>query len=225
MSLHESVRIGDHASVLSLLEAGTYNVNDLDDKKRTAMHLASWRGDDTITDMLLKHGANCRLEAMDAFTALHFAAQAGAIHCCELLLAADPSLLELKVSKGNKTALHLAISKGHIDVVRLLVEAGADVKAKVKQGMDALALATTCTNNKDAIIAILSNATTNKKLSKSATIEDPILQPAIVEPAVEPAAAVKRRVLEVNTSAVPVLMHKKKAKVEATAFLSHLADE
>lgn len=48
--------------------------------------------------------------------------------------------MNAKPESGN-TALIQAVDRGHPDVVRLLVEKGADLNAKNKDGMTALSLA------------------------------------------------------------------------------------
>jgi ankyrin repeat protein len=76
---------------------------------------------------------------MDGFTALHFTYNAA---CAELLLKKDPTLINAKIWKGSKTALHLAVSKGSTDVafVMCLLDHGADVMAKTKDGVTPLDL-------------------------------------------------------------------------------------
>jgi hypothetical protein len=77
--------------------------------------------------------------AMDHFTALHFTNDTA---CAELLLKSDPGLINRTISKGNKTALHLAVSKGSTDLslVTCLLKHGADVTARTYQGVTPLDL-------------------------------------------------------------------------------------
>jgi ankyrin repeat protein len=81
------------------------------------------------------------LLAMDDFTALHFSAQqadSGAI--IEKLIEHDKTLLNAKITKGAKTALHLAVLKGNSSNVETLLKLGADYSLKTSNGETALDL-------------------------------------------------------------------------------------
>ena len=53
----------------------------------------------------------------------------------------DKSLLSQRVTKGNKSALHLAILKDKVQIVSTLIELGADLSAKTGSGQLPMALA------------------------------------------------------------------------------------
>src|SRR6516162_8666350 len=57
------------------------------------------------------------------------AAKAGDTERLKALLATDSSLLEAR-DKDQSTPLHCAAWKGHCEIVKLLLEAGADVNAE-----------------------------------------------------------------------------------------------
>lgn len=63
------------------------------------------------------------------------------ISCIELLIKKDKSLLSQRVTKGNKSALHLAIAKDKVEVVSTLIRLGADLNAKTGSGQLPMTLA------------------------------------------------------------------------------------
>lgn len=140
--LHNAVRCGTLEECQRLIGAGM-NVNLTDNKRRTPLHIAAWKGDARLVKLLLRSKCCPVDKALDGFTALHFAAMSGSAESCDLLISKQRSLLKDRVSKGNKTALHLAITKGNLDVVEKLLELGADVTAKQGNGKNVLELATT----------------------------------------------------------------------------------
>lgn len=139
--LHDAVRESNKDKVCALLTSGQAQVDTLDNKKRTALHIAAWKGDADMISTLLKFRANSSLTALDGFTALHFAVQSGSVASCEALIRKNKALLAARVTKGNKSPLHLAIAKGSVPVIQCLLDAGADISAKTGRGHSCLELA------------------------------------------------------------------------------------
>ena len=141
--LHEAARSGNIDKVRDIIASGV-DLELKDSSKRTALHLACWSGHTDIVRLLIQSKANVNAKALDQFTALHFISQKDniSIEIFKLLIRKDKSLLNYRISKGNKTALHLASSKNLINNVKILLELGADISAKTNQGQTALDLAT-----------------------------------------------------------------------------------
>ena len=68
--LHDACRAGDVETLVSLLQSGEYDVDGVDDKKRSALHLAAWRGDAKCIQALIQHHCDTKLQAMDGSATL-----------------------------------------------------------------------------------------------------------------------------------------------------------
>ena len=231
--LHDLIRSGDRAGVEGLLQSGA-DVNRKDDKHRAPLHLAAWKGDADMVELLLHYEANVKSTAMDNFTALHFASQSGSRRICEALLQRERTLLDKPTSKAGKTALHLAIGKGNVEVVRCLLEAGASKKVKTKHGENALALAWKCNTHQEEIIELIKNvnpvncsktpgSSPGCRSSLTKTYEEasgpvPMDSEKATEAFVHPTS-------ESNDSGLlPSPPSRKRKRIDTTAFLSHLND-
>lgn len=93
------------------------------------MHLALMYGvryQAKTVSTLIKAGADVNAEDNFGQRPLHLACRS--IECCELLLA-HGATLDVKTSKGI-TPLHLAVSYGQHEIVRLLINRGADTTVR-----------------------------------------------------------------------------------------------
>ncbi|PYS32529.1 MAG: hypothetical protein DMG14_34325 [Acidobacteria bacterium] len=110
-----------------------------------------WTRERLLWRLLLEHGADPKLTTKDGTTALMFAAGVGyrdkntrgseseALEALKLAIEAGLDLRQAN-SKGE-TALHGAASRGADTIVQFLVEHGADLNAKTKQGFTPLDIA------------------------------------------------------------------------------------
>jgi len=132
--LHNSVRNESIEDVKNALISGI-DINQTDNHNRTALHLAAWKSNIDILNILLDNNVNMNAKAMDNFTALHFAAQnPNGSEFIKILIKNNKKLLNERIKKDNKSALHLAVAKGNKDVVRCLISLGADILAKTNSG-------------------------------------------------------------------------------------------
>lgn len=100
-------------------------INECDDKGRTALAIAASRGRVDIVCILLHHHASVDIKDEDGHYPIHHAASAGSMDIVRLLLAGGASVKAK--TKSGETALHFACANGHVDVVRVLLSYGAEV--------------------------------------------------------------------------------------------------
>ncbi|XP_011145853.2 transient receptor potential channel pyrexia [Harpegnathos saltator] len=142
----------------------------------TALHMAAWQGRIDLLDLLYVKGANVNATDKIGRGALYYAAYCGyadvtrwilqhggdtqakvGVNSCTKDLYKSPlvkssfigKVLPLPVCWG-RTPLHQAVKNNHADVVRLLVEAGADVNAKDENLVSPLLLAGSAVNRDDS---------------------------------------------------------------------------
>jgi ankyrin repeat protein len=102
------------------------------------LHRASEKGDRTveIVKLLIKKGVDVNEKQYDKTSALHIAAQKGAIEIAKSLIEKGADI-KARIYDG-KSALHFAAQKGAIEIVKLLIKKGVDVNEKTIHGETAL---------------------------------------------------------------------------------------
>ena len=93
---------------------------------RTSAIRCSWNGHSDILQFLLEQGANADRSDYVGWTPLHFAAMHNKYECAAVLLRHGVMLDNVTI-KGE-TALWFASMKGHLPIVQLLVQSGADIE-------------------------------------------------------------------------------------------------
>ncbi|KAL1530039.1 hypothetical protein AB1Y20_000964 [Prymnesium parvum] len=136
-ALHIAASMG-HTQTLEVLLRSGGDPMMLDVHKNTCVHCAAIEGKCSALSLLMSHEP--ALFALyernsDELTPLHQATSTGDTRCLEVLLNADPFLVDLRV-KDEGTSLHIACEKGHASALRLLLRAGGDVEAHVTQFED-----------------------------------------------------------------------------------------
>ncbi|XP_067623049.1 ankyrin repeat domain-containing protein 39 [Eurosta solidaginis] len=82
------------------------------------------------------HGKSMDRDDFD-YTALHYAARNGNIEICKMLIGEGKAEVDA-VTKAGATALHRAAMMGHLNVVKLLVDAKANLQLQDEYGQTAL---------------------------------------------------------------------------------------
>ena len=105
----------------------------------TALHFAASGGHLEVTHMLLQRGADINSRNKEGLTPLQRASQGmrkGYLNIMHLLLdyGANCSARD----KSGNTALHFAVSNGHFEATRMLLERGADVNSQNDKGLTPL---------------------------------------------------------------------------------------
>jgi len=107
----------------------------------TALHWACEKNQYSTIELLLKAGANANLTDTTGFTALHKAAKAGNLKMVELLVElgnADVNKDASKTLPSFPVILHEAVINGHEEVVKFLLDHGANVDQINHEGRTAL---------------------------------------------------------------------------------------
>ena len=130
------------------VDAKSYARGNPDERKMhgqaTALYLAADKGHEEIIDLLLTHKANVNLANWSNRTPLMQASKYGHTACVARLLAAggDPTIREF----NDYPPLHDAAAEGRLETVRLLLDHGAEIDARLTKeflsGYTALHLAT-----------------------------------------------------------------------------------
>lgn len=140
--LHLAIQKGDKDMVGKMLvEVEAIDLRDNDGM--TPLMLAAQMRRSDIAGLLLKYNAATDLLTLDGRTCLHLCLEGDAqrgVQVTTLLLDNSPSLIESKDGKG-RTALHLAVSKGHKRICKILLERQADPNTQDECGKTALLMA------------------------------------------------------------------------------------
>lgn len=149
------------------LEDGA-DVNEAGHRSMNALHLASYAGHEATVDMLLRHGADmdiiCPQPGPERSKALHFAAEEGHDRVVNVLIrhganvddttsthvplqralfdhsAATVRLLLENGAQVSTRVLAYALQHNSMEIVQMLLDAGADIDAPCGQEKDALTL-------------------------------------------------------------------------------------
>jgi len=131
MALQESALGGMLQNVVQLIQAGV-NVNAPDSAGRTSLMFAAFNGHTDIVRILLDTGAETEMMDSTGRTALIYCSTGPFPETVELLLERDAGI-NVADNDENFTALMYAAAEGNLEVVKILLEHGAD---KTMQDID-----------------------------------------------------------------------------------------
>lgn len=155
--LHLAAYQGHAEAADALLQAGAPVDTRSAHGEMTALHWAGGNGHVDLVEALLAKGADLSLAASNGHTVLHFAASRGYDSMLPVLLdASDASFIDTTSGLGV-TALQMASEKGHAEVVRRLLRAGADM-AKTADSNRISALHGASAMGHDAVVRLLLEA-------------------------------------------------------------------
>jgi ankyrin len=127
-ALHWAAHRDDLAIADLLIRAGA-GANVADDLGMTPLHVACTNRSGVMVERLLNANANANATLLSGETALMTCARAGDARSVRALLAHGAGV-NAKEHEHNQTALMWAVAQRHPDVVRLLVDAHADVHVR-----------------------------------------------------------------------------------------------
>lgn len=137
--LQQAAHDGDLKTVVAKLEAGA-NVNGMDAEGRTALMLAGFNGHSEVILKLLDEGAIIDRRDVMGRTALLYTATGPFAEAVRILLdkGANPNVVD---SDEHFSPLMHAAAEGNLDVVKILVEAEADITLTDVDGDNAASFA------------------------------------------------------------------------------------
>ncbi|XP_071037669.1 uncharacterized protein [Parasteatoda tepidariorum] len=128
VSIHEAAGKGDLHVVKLLTKKDTKQMETVDERGWTPIHLAAAHGHSEVVKYLAGEGAH--LSALDpsSYTALHLASMNGHNHVLEVLL---PMGVDVdSITAEGFSALHLAVMNGHLECISTLLQWGASLEKR-----------------------------------------------------------------------------------------------
>jgi len=151
--LHAAAANGDVAEIERLLKEGE-NPNVQDANSRTPLLVATFRKQHKAAEALLKGGANKNARDLQRFDMLTIAVVQNDIEMLKLGLANGVSARNI-TGQSNSTALISAAHLGHVEFVKLLLEANAPVDHVNSMGWTALITAVVLGNGSKEHVATI----------------------------------------------------------------------
>lgn len=127
----------DALEAVGLLVGAGANVDAADDHGATPLDRAAENGSLAMVEALLDAGADPNLAQASGLTPLMTAARTGNVAIVEALVSAGADL-NAETTETRSTALMWAVSETHRDVVRVLLDAGADPHVSTTSGITPL---------------------------------------------------------------------------------------
>ncbi|CAG2162007.1 unnamed protein product, partial [Oppiella nova] len=128
---------GGHLEIVELLIKHNAEVNAQTSQGNTPLMFACAGGHEEVVKLLLKNGANVEDHNENGHTPLMEAASAGHVTVATILVEHGASI-NTHSNEYKESALTLACYKGHLEMVRFLLEAGADQEHKTDEMHTAL---------------------------------------------------------------------------------------
>lgn len=139
--LHDAARTASIELTLALLARGSIGIDSVTGQDLTPLTLSVLFGHSSVANILLNKGASVSMKDNEGHTALHFAAYKGDRSATKLLVRAGAAVDAREVNRFEPTPLHMAASQGHVEVMRVLIEAGTNPNSRTSKGMTPLCFA------------------------------------------------------------------------------------
>ena len=157
-ALHEAVG-GGHGDVVSdLLQSGA-SIDAKDRDGSAPLHIASDQGETEMVQLLLLKGADKNAFDANNWTPLYIAAFLGHVAAALALLGAGADVSLRCGGQTYATAMHVAAQRGHVEIVRAVIENGVDLGAVTAD--QSTALHSAALTNSAAAVEVLAEAGAN----------------------------------------------------------------
>lgn len=148
----------NHEIIKALIAAGA-NPNLPDDEGYNPLYWAVFKDNISLVSLLIEQGARVDLEKPDdGTTSLHLAAENGNLEIVDLLFSAGAKKVLTVFDFFCRTPLMCAIEGQHIEIVKKLIQMGADVNLKFPEDDELSALERAQQNNMLEIVDTLKKA-------------------------------------------------------------------
>ncbi len=154
----------DEITAAELLIGAGAHVDAANDYGVTPLSLASTNGSAQMIELLLTAGASPNGVLPSGETVLMTAAYSGSVEGVKSLIARGADV-NARENVMGQTALMWALSQEHMNIVPMLIDAGADVRAKSKSGFSPLLFAAR-QGNTNAVRLLLSKGTDVNEAAK-----------------------------------------------------------
>jgi ankyrin repeat protein len=137
-SLYEAAAGGLESEVSKILQENPAMVNAFGSDGFTPLALACYFNRPSVVRVLIDHGANVDLAALNPsrVAPIHSAVVANSMEITEMLLSKN---VDVNVKQnGGVTALHSAAHRGNLEMVKALLAHGADKTIRTDEGQSAL---------------------------------------------------------------------------------------
>ena len=158
-ALHWASYADISAAAAALIKAGA-KVNAVNYLGATPLWLAAENGSAAMTQVLLQAGADPNLALVSGETPLMTASRTGNPEVVKQLIAKGANVNAAEKIYGKQTALMWAVAERHPAVVALLLDAGADVKARTDSWKQRVKTSTPAQNHPEYIVDVMQGGTT-----------------------------------------------------------------
>lgn len=162
---------------------------------QTCLMLASSRDYTDTMRVLLENGASVFNQDHDGWTPLIFAANAGLVDACKLLLDTDIRCLDLTDTSGS-TALYYAIKANSVECVMLLLGYGADPLVEDEDSQTPLETVTDGTDDTISDLLLTAEATALRKASSTLALKLGAVRTAVKQGMAPKAPRLMQRVVQ-----------------------------
>ena len=151
--------------LLTRPEGPRANVNAIEIRDKTSLHIAAAHDRSDIVELLLSYDADVNARSDGGWSSLHNASEIGSEKIVRILLKAGAEI-NAKLLNGM-TALHLAAQGGHVEVVKCLLER-ADLKRAARDSFGVTPFLRAAQHKKKDIVSLLAPFNNIKGLSEDA---------------------------------------------------------